>query len=90
MDELDDYVDDLVADARDGWNPDDLPPSQQRLLDDLRDADAPDAMIRRCLNGNYHDYASRFTAPKHVLVRDCLDAGLSGVAQHVRAGRYDP
>jgi hypothetical protein len=68
----------------------DLPESQQTLIDDLREVDAPEWMVEKTEQWYYHDFKSPAAAPKHLLVEDARMAGLELIAQKAINGRYDP
>ena len=88
-DELFELIQEVEAEAAD-FDPDDLPPSQQLLVDDLEAAGAPDKMLERTRRGWYHDYASEHPFPKALLVNDANQVGLREIAERAKRGDYDP
>ena len=66
-----------------------LPDATQTLVDDLRDAGAPQSMVDKALSFAYHDFRSDHAMPKHLLVDDATAAGLSEIAEKAKQGAYD-
>lgn len=79
-----------IEQERQEWDPHDLPESQEQLAKDIRAAGGPDWMIEKVAAGIYHDYVSPSPAPKHVLVADAKQEGLTEIAKRTREGVYDP
>jgi len=78
-----------IEQAREGWDPLDLPESQAQLVKDLQAAGAPDDMISRVGAGVYHDYVSPMPMPKHQLIADAQAHGLEEIAHRAKRGDYD-
>lgn len=72
------------------FDPNDLPESQQQLVDDLSSAGAPSWMIEKTREGWYHDYVSEHPMPKALLVHDAQETGLQEIADRAKRGDYDP
>lgn len=64
-------------------------PTTQRLADALRQAHAPEAMIKKAEKGAYDDYKSESINPIADLVRDAKQAGLTQIAQAAMDGIFD-
>lgn len=60
-----------------------------KLAFDLKDAGAPEWMIRKAIDGYYNDYESDLPTPIHQLVHDCEGQDLKFVAENARNGKYD-
>ena len=63
--------------------------TKERLAKALEDCLAPQDMIARARAGYYDDYESELATPIIQLVFDCEAAGLTGLANQVRAGEFD-
>ena len=64
--------------------------AQTKLLDALREANAPQAMIDRCLDGEYDDYRNKLTATPCIdLVNDARRFGLRSIEQRAKRGEFD-
>lgn len=72
------------------FDPDDLPESQQQLMDDLDASGAPAWMVEKTRTGWYHDYVSEHPMPKALLVHDAQESGLQEIADRAKRGDYDP
>lgn len=86
------------ADAAEWEDEDEMPESQQKLLDHLRELDAPGWMFEKLWEGYYHDYHSPHAMPKMLLVKDArmltdtesVDRKLAhSFIQNVQQGKYD-
>ena len=87
-DELWEAIQAVEAEAAD-FDPENLPESQQLLVDDLEASGAPEQMVERTRQGWYHDYASEHPFPKALLVNDANSVGLREIAQRAKRGDYD-
>ena len=87
-DDLFDSIMDFEREAQD-FDPDNLPESQQQLVNDLEASGAPARMIEKTRKGWYHDYVSEHPFPKALLVNDAQQNGLIEIARRARSGDYD-
>lgn len=63
--------------------------TKERLVQDLRAAQAPQRMIDLAEAGYYDDYLSEIATPIIQLVIDATHAGLSEIAEAAKSGQYD-
>lgn len=61
----------------------------ERLAAALQEAGAPDRMIKSALAGVYDDFLSDLIFPIKALVKDCLDLGLTDIANRATDGEFD-
>ena len=64
-------------------------PTTARLLEALREANAPSWLIERAVRDEFHDYKSESPTPIKDLVEACEHAGLPGLAQRAMGGEFD-
>ncbi len=63
--------------------------ASEKLATALREANAPDYLIRRAEMGYYGDYTSPLGAPISTLVRHLTERGLHSVALKAIQGEFD-
>lgn len=66
-----------------------LPAGQQRLLEDLEAADAPEWILSETRKLQFHDVESGLALPKMTLVAHLNNLGLDELAQKAIDGAYD-
>ena len=80
-----------IQEARRTWSPEpeEMPPGMSKLLNDMTEADAPNWMFEKALDGAYCDFVSEEVSPKALLAQDAQRAGLDEIANKAVTGRYD-
>jgi hypothetical protein len=64
--------------------------TKERLTQALREANAPDVMIEKALNGEYDDFEAVDTATPIIdLVNACRAFGLDALARRAMGGEFD-
>lgn len=63
--------------------------AKDRLVEDLREANAPAWMVEKAFDGVYDDFGSPLATPITELIKDCDECGLNEMAVRARRGRYD-
>lgn len=63
--------------------------TKERLVKALREAGAPDVMIKNAETGKYDDFESDNDMPISCLVMDARMAGLGGIVERAIKGEFD-